>query len=316
MVGLTETTPHSDVAGFRLEIEEIGKRWIGAGFKNYSLGKLILNSMNMGARYKLYFNKDIMLAIKAIVTIEAVGYILDPNMNLAKVSLPMPLRGIDAVPLAKAEDLFNQLDALETEFGQVADELVANWDSLCEGLKDKLSPKQWTAAERLLSQGPQAIRQRFRIERSVIPVSGYTGNLLPGTTNQATLLRVEAAAKQFLADTVNAMTAGLQEELVNATESLAQTCESGTGQVRQSSLNRVKRAFEKLRDFSFLATPETLQKIAEAEKSVDAADIKDLNVDIKQSGQVASHLVTVLRKAVKDCAAGMHKPQKRYILQD
>jgi ubiquinone biosynthesis protein len=89
MVGLTETTPHSDIAGFRAEIEEIGKRWIGAGFKNYSLGKLILNSMNMGARYKLYFNKDIMLAIKAIVTIEAVGYILDPQMNLAKVSLPM-----------------------------------------------------------------------------------------------------------------------------------------------------------------------------------------------------------------------------------
>jgi ubiquinone biosynthesis protein len=89
MVGLTETTPHSDIAGFRAEIEEIGKRWIGAGFKNYSLGKLILNSMNMGARYKLYFNKDIMLAIKAIVTIEAVGYILDPNMDLAKVSLPI-----------------------------------------------------------------------------------------------------------------------------------------------------------------------------------------------------------------------------------
>jgi ubiquinone biosynthesis protein len=89
MVGLTETTAHSDIAGFRAEIEEIGKRWIGAGFKNYSLGKLILNSMNMGARYKLYFNKDIMLAIKAIVTIEAVGFILDPKMDLAKVSLPI-----------------------------------------------------------------------------------------------------------------------------------------------------------------------------------------------------------------------------------
>ncbi|HMV35227.1 MAG TPA: AarF/UbiB family protein [Turneriella sp.] len=89
MVGLTETTAHSDIAGFRAEIEEIGKRWIGAGFKNYSLGKLILNSMNMGARYKLYFNTDIMLAIKAIVTIEAVGFILDPKMDLAKVSLPI-----------------------------------------------------------------------------------------------------------------------------------------------------------------------------------------------------------------------------------
>ena len=119
MVGLTETTPHSDITGFRLEIEEIGKRWIGAGFKNYSLGKLILNSMNMGARYKLYFNKDIMLAIKAIVTIEAVGYILDPKMDLAKVSLPMmseifmgrisPMRM--AKPVLRA--LPDYLDALE-----------------------------------------------------------------------------------------------------------------------------------------------------------------------------------------------------------
>ncbi|MCX7632221.1 MAG: AarF/UbiB family protein [Turneriella sp.] len=89
MVGLTETVPNSDIAGFRAEIEEIGKRWIGAGFKNYSLGKLILNSMNAGAKYKLYFNKDIMLAIKAIVTIEAVGFILDPHMDLARVSLPI-----------------------------------------------------------------------------------------------------------------------------------------------------------------------------------------------------------------------------------
>ncbi len=119
MVGLTETTPHSDIAGFRLEIEEIGKRWIGAGFKNYSLGKLILNSMNMGARYKLYFNKDIMLAIKAIVTIEAVGYILDPKMDLAKVSLPMMseifMGRISPVRMAKPilRALPDYLDALE-----------------------------------------------------------------------------------------------------------------------------------------------------------------------------------------------------------
>lgn len=89
MVGLTETTHNSDIAGFRAEVEEIGKQWISAGFKNYSLGKLILNSMNMGARFKLYFNKDIMLAVKAIVTIEAVGFILDPKMDLARVSLPI-----------------------------------------------------------------------------------------------------------------------------------------------------------------------------------------------------------------------------------
>ena len=89
MIAFTKYTPNSDAEGFKKEINEIGQRWLGAGFKNYSLGRLILNAMNAGAKYKFYFNKDIILAIKSIVTMEAVGHILDPNMDLVKVSLPM-----------------------------------------------------------------------------------------------------------------------------------------------------------------------------------------------------------------------------------
>ena len=45
--------------------------------------------MNLGAKYKLFFSSDIMLGVKAVITIEAVGHILDPKMNLADVSAPL-----------------------------------------------------------------------------------------------------------------------------------------------------------------------------------------------------------------------------------
>ncbi|MCS6983743.1 MAG: AarF/UbiB family protein [Leptospiraceae bacterium] len=92
MVGLTEPTPNADIKGFMKEIVEIGKNWYGAGFKQYSLGRLILDALNQGATYKLYFNNDVVLAIKAIVTIEAVAHILHPGVDLAEISRPMMTR--------------------------------------------------------------------------------------------------------------------------------------------------------------------------------------------------------------------------------
>ncbi len=89
MVGLTEPGPNADIKGFMEEVIEIGKSWTGADFKEYSLGKLILNAMNQAATYKLYFNSDIILAVKAIVTIEAVAHILSPGIDLAEISRPM-----------------------------------------------------------------------------------------------------------------------------------------------------------------------------------------------------------------------------------
>ncbi|MCB1200195.1 MAG: AarF/ABC1/UbiB kinase family protein [Leptospiraceae bacterium] len=89
LLAITKPGPNSDPEGFKAAVAEINRNWYGAGFKNYSLGKLILNALNKGAKFKVYYNSDIMLAIKAIITIEAVGHILDPEMNLADVSKPL-----------------------------------------------------------------------------------------------------------------------------------------------------------------------------------------------------------------------------------
>ncbi len=89
LVKLTEPGRRADVAGFRLELAEQIKRLSGAGFKEYSLGRLIFDTMNIGAKHRLYFHGDLVLSSKCIITIEAVGAILDPKMDLAKVSRPM-----------------------------------------------------------------------------------------------------------------------------------------------------------------------------------------------------------------------------------
>lgn len=89
LLAITRPGPNSDPEGFKKAVVEVNKNWYGAGFKNYSLGKLILNAINLGAKHRVYYNSDIMLAIKAIITIEAVGHILDPKMDLAEVTKPL-----------------------------------------------------------------------------------------------------------------------------------------------------------------------------------------------------------------------------------
>lgn len=88
LVNLTYPGPKADIVGFRKELAEAIKGWSGAGFKDYSLGKLIFQTMYIGARHQLYFHGDLVLSSKAIITIEAVGAILDPEMDLSEVSRP------------------------------------------------------------------------------------------------------------------------------------------------------------------------------------------------------------------------------------
>lgn len=88
LVNLTEVGPKADIDGFRKDLAEAIRSWSGSGFKDYSLGKLIFQTMYIGARHRLYFHGDLVLSSKAIITIEAVGNILDPEMDLSEVSRP------------------------------------------------------------------------------------------------------------------------------------------------------------------------------------------------------------------------------------
>ncbi|MCD4751255.1 MAG: phosphotransferase [Thermoanaerobaculales bacterium] len=77
----------SDVPGFRRAMKELCRRWRRASnFEEMSLALLMLESLQLGARFNMYFPVEMVLMVKALITLEGVGYLLDPEFDVAEVS--------------------------------------------------------------------------------------------------------------------------------------------------------------------------------------------------------------------------------------
>jgi ubiquinone biosynthesis protein len=87
LASVAQTGPKSDVFGFRAAVKEVARRWRSrATFEDFSLAHLMLECVRLGARYHLYFPVEMVLMVKALITYEGVGYLLDPEFNVAEVS--------------------------------------------------------------------------------------------------------------------------------------------------------------------------------------------------------------------------------------
>jgi ubiquinone biosynthesis protein len=87
LAALADTGRGSDVKGFKRAVEEICRRWQhAASFEEFSIGQLILESVGKGAAYRMYFPVEMVLMVKAIVTFEGVGHLLQPGFDVAGVS--------------------------------------------------------------------------------------------------------------------------------------------------------------------------------------------------------------------------------------
>jgi ubiquinone biosynthesis protein len=87
LAALAETGPRSDPTGFRRDVEDVCRQWSHRStYRGFSLGKLIMQSVAKGARHRMYFPVEMVLMVKAIVTFEAVGQMLLPEFDVAKVS--------------------------------------------------------------------------------------------------------------------------------------------------------------------------------------------------------------------------------------
>ena len=73
----------ADVEGFRRAASDLYTRWLVApNFKEFSLGQVILQSLLLAGRYRIQYPGEIILMVKALVTIEGVGYLFDPDINI------------------------------------------------------------------------------------------------------------------------------------------------------------------------------------------------------------------------------------------
>jgi ubiquinone biosynthesis protein len=77
----------ADPTGFRREVTEISGRWRNAAtFDRFSLAQLVLESVTLGAQYRMYFPVEMVLMVKALITFEGVGQVMLPGVDIARVS--------------------------------------------------------------------------------------------------------------------------------------------------------------------------------------------------------------------------------------
>ena len=89
LLKLTTYDQGADVVSFENELLRILRSWYLSDFAEYSLGRLTLNVMQLGAKYRLYFSSELVLAIRAILTAESVGKLINPDTEMHLVIQPI-----------------------------------------------------------------------------------------------------------------------------------------------------------------------------------------------------------------------------------
>jgi ubiquinone biosynthesis protein len=80
---LTMPGKGADVEGFRRAASDLYTRWlITPNFKDFSLAQVILQSVLLAGHYHIQYPGEIILMVKALITIEGVGYIFDPEIDI------------------------------------------------------------------------------------------------------------------------------------------------------------------------------------------------------------------------------------------
>jgi ubiquinone biosynthesis protein len=79
--------PGGDPAAFRRAVVDLSRRFVTRTERGeFSIAQLILESMALGGRHRVYFPVEMTLMVKALVTFEGVGRMLDPRMDVATLS--------------------------------------------------------------------------------------------------------------------------------------------------------------------------------------------------------------------------------------
>jgi ubiquinone biosynthesis protein len=77
----------ADPEGFRRAVGDLSRRfYTRASRGEFSIAQLILESVGLGGRFRVFFPVEMTLMVKALVTFEGVGRMLDPRLDVTTLS--------------------------------------------------------------------------------------------------------------------------------------------------------------------------------------------------------------------------------------
>ena len=81
--------PGADADGFRAAIAEQIEQWFVSTAHDYSIARLLLRLLALGARHGLVFSRGLMLLARALVTVEETAVLVDSELTLAELARPL-----------------------------------------------------------------------------------------------------------------------------------------------------------------------------------------------------------------------------------
>ena len=79
----------ADPDGFRAALADTVDDWFGNQARDYSLARLLLRQLALGASFGVVFPRGLMLLARALVNLEATGTVIDPALDLAALARPL-----------------------------------------------------------------------------------------------------------------------------------------------------------------------------------------------------------------------------------
>lgn len=203
--------------------------------------------------------------------------------TLQKKSLQLPIRGVDVLPREAVSDVFKTIDdIIENELNPVVDEFCDYWPTALEQLKESLPENQWNKLKHKIPEDAESLRKKFYVTKYVIPVSGTNFDAIEDDLAEAYADEIKDATQKFIQDTAASLSENLYEELANTVDNFISMLNSKK-KFKDNSFDVLRRAFQKLESFKFIASPDLVKMISSVKKSMASINAKIINAGLKQN---------------------------------
>ena len=89
LLRLSRLRPGGDREGFLAALAEAVEEWYGQRAGEFSIARLLLRQLALGARHGVVFPRELMLLARALVTTEATASIIEPELSLSELAQPL-----------------------------------------------------------------------------------------------------------------------------------------------------------------------------------------------------------------------------------